>query len=44
MGVVSFPPKQIGNAGSGRRNAGARILHLIISKGVLKRTQAWRFR
>lgn len=25
-------------------NAGARILHLIISKGVLKRTQAWRFR
>lgn len=25
-------------------NAGARILHLIVSKGVLKRTQAWRFR
>ncbi len=25
-------------------NAGARILHLAISKGVLKRTQAWRFR
>jgi len=25
-------------------NAGARILHLIISKGVLTRTQAWRFR
>ncbi len=25
-------------------NAGARILHLVISKGVLKRTQAWRFR
>ncbi|GAB4354245.1 MAG: putative 2-aminoethylphosphonate ABC transporter permease subunit [Kiloniellaceae bacterium] len=25
-------------------NAGARILHLAISKGVLTRTQAWRFR
>ena len=25
-------------------NAGARILHLIISKGVLRRTQAWRLR
>jgi len=25
-------------------NAGARILHLILSKGVLRRTQAWRFR
>ena len=25
-------------------NAGARILHLVISKGVLRRTQAWRFR
>jgi iron(III) transport system permease protein len=25
-------------------NAGARILHLIVSKGVLRRTQAWRFR
>jgi iron(III) transport system permease protein len=25
-------------------NAGARIVHLILSKGVLRRTQAWRFR
>lgn len=25
-------------------NAGARILHLIVSKGVLRRTQAWRYR
>jgi len=25
-------------------NAGARILHLIVPKGVLRRTQAWRFR
>ena len=25
-------------------NAGARLIHLAISKGVLKRTQAWRFR
>jgi iron(III) transport system permease protein len=25
-------------------NAGARIIHLAISRGVLKRTQAWRFR
>ena len=25
-------------------NAGARLIHLAVSKGVLKRTQAWRFR
>lgn len=25
-------------------NAGTRILHLILSKGVLRRTQAWRYR
>jgi iron(III) transport system permease protein len=25
-------------------NAGARILHLAVSKGVLRRTQAWRYR
>ena len=25
-------------------NAGARIVHLLVSKGVLKRTQAWRAR
>jgi iron(III) transport system permease protein len=25
-------------------NAIARIIHVAISKGVLKRTQAWRFR
>src|SRR3546814_9075520 len=25
-------------------NAGARILHLIVSRGVLRRTPAWRFR
>ncbi|MGF1593674.1 MAG: putative 2-aminoethylphosphonate ABC transporter permease subunit [Kiloniellaceae bacterium] len=25
-------------------NAGARIFHLIVSKGILRRTQAWRFR
>jgi len=25
-------------------NAGARIIHLILSKGILRRTQAWRAR